>query len=124
MLDRWSRGQSDVVVIGWALGLDPDPFPMFHSSQAAMNAAGVITGFNRPQFRNADVDRLLDAGRLTVDIAERRAIYQQVDQIVNRELPYIWLFQRVIVRGVTNRVQGLAETPIGTWLGEARYIRR
>jgi peptide/nickel transport system substrate-binding protein len=124
MLDRFSRAQFDVIVIGWALGLDPDPFFAFHSSQAAMNPAGVITGFNRPQFRNAEVDRLLEAGRLTVDIAERRAIYQRVDQILNHELPYIWLFQRIVVRGVANHVRGLAETPIGTWLGEARYIRR
>ena len=103
MLDRFSRAQFDLVIIGWALGLDPDPFPFFHSSQAAMNPAGIITGFNRPQFRNAEVDRLLEAGRLTVEIAERRAIYQQVDQILNRELPYIWLFQRIGTRGVWAR---------------------
>jgi peptide/nickel transport system substrate-binding protein len=122
MLGRFSRADFDIVIIGWALGLDPDPFAFFHSSQAAMNPAGVITGFNRPQFRNAEVDRLLEAGRLTVDVAERRAIYQQVDQILNRELPYIWLWQRIGTRGVWNHVRGLVESPIGTVLGEARYI--
>lgn len=124
MLDRFSRAQFDVVVIGWSLGLDPDPFFAFHSSQAAMNQAGVITGFNRPQFRNAEVDRLLEAGRLTVDIAERRAMYQRVDQILNYELPYIWLFQRIGTRGVWGHVRGIIESPIGTIIGEARYIAR
>ena len=122
MLDRFSRAQFDLVIIGWSLALDPDPFFAFHSSQAEMNPAGVITGFNRPQFRNAEVDRLLEAGRLTVDIAERRAFYQQVDQILNRELPYIWLWQRVGTRGVWGHVRGLVESPIGTVLGEARYL--
>lgn len=124
MLGRFERSEFDVTLIGWSLGLDPDPFLMFHSSQAARDAAGRITGGNRPQFRNAEVDRLLEAGRLTVDIAERRAIYHQVDQILNRELPYIWLFQRTLVRGVDKKVDGIIESPIGTIIGEARFIRR
>jgi len=124
MLNEFMFGRFDVVVIGWALGLDPDPFSFFHSSQGARDAAGRIVGFNRPAFVNAEVDRLIEAGRLTVDIAERRALYHRVDQIINHELPYIWLFQRNIVRGVWRRVDGIIESPIGTILGEARFIRR
>jgi len=123
MLDDLTLSRFDVVIIGWALGLDPDPFPFFHSSQA-VRTGGHIRGFNRQPFINAEVDRLLEAGRLTVDVAERRAMYQQVDQILNRELPYIWLWQRTLVRGVSNRVSGIIESPIGTIIGEARFLTR
>jgi len=124
MLDDLTLSRFEVVIIGWALGLDPDPFPFFHSSQAVRGADGHIRGFNRQPFVNAEVDRLLEAGRLTVDVAERRAMYQQVDQILNRELPYIWLWQRTLVRGVAKRVDGIIESPIGTIIAEARFIRR
>ncbi|MBT9136761.1 MAG: Oligopeptide-binding protein AppA [Firmicutes bacterium] len=113
----------DIAIIGWALGLDPDPFNMFHSSQSVRGADGRIRGFNTAQFRNAEVDRLLEAARLTVDIAERRAMYQRVDQILNFELPYIWLWQRINVRGVWGRIGGISETPIGTAIGEALFVR-
>ncbi|MBT9158122.1 MAG: Oligopeptide-binding protein AppA [Firmicutes bacterium] len=124
MLDRFSRSDYDLVLIGWALGLDPDPFSFFHSTQAARNAAGLITGFNRGQFINADVDRLLEAGRATMDIAERRRIYRELDVILNRELPYIWIFQRSIVTGVSNRVQNITWGQIGSWFVESWSIRR
>ena len=122
LLDRVSRAQFDLVFMGWVPSPDPDPFFLFHSSQAEMNPAGVITGFNRHQFRNPEVDRLIEAGRQTVDTRERRAIYHQVDQILNSELPLIWLWQRIVTRGVWNHIRGIIETPTGTTFGEARYI--
>jgi peptide/nickel transport system substrate-binding protein len=124
LLDLNERSLFHVMVIGWSLGLDPDPFNFFHSSQAVRGADGRISGFNTAQFRNDEVDRLLEAGRLTVDIAERRAIYHRVDQIINRELPYFWLWQRIGVRGVWRHIQGITETPIGTVFPEGMFIRR
>jgi len=124
LLDLNEKSQFAVMVIGWSLGLDPDPFSFFHSSQATRGADGRISGFNTAQFINAEVDRLLEAGRLTVDVAARRAIYHQVDQIINRELPYFWLWQRIGIRGVWRRVDGLMETPIGTMRPEGMFIRR
>jgi peptide/nickel transport system substrate-binding protein len=120
--NRFMMADFDIVVIGWALGLDPDPFSMFHSSQAARDAAGRIVGFNRPQFRNAAVDFLLEEARATVDVEARRAMYHQIDQILNHEMPYIWLFQRTVVRAIANHVQGITETPIGTAFGEAMFV--
>ncbi|MBT9136587.1 MAG: Oligopeptide-binding protein AppA [Firmicutes bacterium] len=124
LLDQWRRSVFDLVLIGFFPGVDPDPFALFHSSNAARSPDGRIHGFNLGQFRNAEVDRLIEAGRLTVDIAERIAIYHQVDQILNYELPHIWLFQRTLVRGVARHVQGIVESPIGTIIGEAMFIRR
>jgi len=122
-VSRLETSQFEVAMTGWSLGLNPDPFPNFHSSQAVRSDDGRIRGFNWSQFRHAEVDRLLDEGRLTVELAERRTIYQRVDQILNAELPYIWLWQHITVRGVSSRIGGITETPIGTALSEARFIR-
>jgi len=122
MLDRFSRADYDMTIIGWSLGLDPDPFSMFHSSQADMNANGVIEGFNRGQFRNAEVDRLIEQGRITKDVAERRRIYQEVDVILNAELPYIWLFQRSVMNAISNRLQGVVWSPTWAIFPERWYV--
>jgi len=123
LLDRWEHGRFDLVVSGWSLGVDPDPFSFFHSSQAARNPAGRTLGFNDPQFRNAEVDALIDAGRATLDMAERRRIYQQIDVILNRELPYFWLFQRTVVTAIANRVQGVIWSPTGSVHPERWHVR-
>ena len=123
VLSRFSSGQYDLLIIGWALGLDPDPYPMFHSSQAAKDAAGLIGGFNRGQYKNPEVDKLLEAARETIDIAERRAYYQQIDQILNRELPYLWLFQRTTVTAIANRIQGITWAPTGNIWVETMFIK-
>lgn len=122
---RFVMGHFDIVLVGWGIGPDPDPFSMWHSSQAARDAAtNRIVGLNRVQFRNATVDRLIEEARATVDVGARRAMYHQVDQILNYELPFIWLYQRSMVWGVANHVQGIVESPIGTAIEEAMFIRR
>jgi len=124
MLARFSRVEYDMVLIGWSLGLDPSGFSFFHSSQAVRNPAGVVPGFNRGQFRNAEADRLIEAGRATMDLAERRRLYHELDRILNHELPYIWIFQRTVVTAIANRVQGVQWGPIGAWFSEAWFIGR
>lgn len=122
-LDRWSSGLLDLTIIGWSLGLDPDPYPMFHSSAAVKGADGKRMGFNRMPFINARVDELLEKARATVVIAERRAYYHEVDQILNRELPYIWFYQALNTVGYANKVQGLYWAPTGAIWSEAWYIK-
>ena len=122
VLDRFAKGTFDLLIIGWSLGLDPDPYPMFHSSQAMKNDAGVINGFNRMQYINAEVDKMLEAGRLTTDLNERRRLYQAVDVQLNKDLPYIFLFQRTNVTAFANRIQGVKWAPTGAIWGESWYI--
>lgn len=123
MLDRFARGDYDMLIIGWSLGLDPDPHAMFHSSQAE-RVNGRIDTFNRGSFKNAEADRLIEAARATVSISERRRLYQQLDQLLNRELPYIWIFQRVQVTAVANRIQGVTWSPIGFIWPETKFVQR
>ena len=50
----------DAIIIGWGLGIDPDGYSIWHSSQFP-------TGFNYIGYKNTTVDRLLnkaDASRL------------------------------------------------------------
>src|SRR5690606_35898554 len=54
---------------------DPDILALlFHSNQ--------VGGLNHTRVQNAELDELLEKGRLTIDPEERKQIYAQVQEIV------------------------------------------
>jgi peptide/nickel transport system substrate-binding protein len=61
------------------------------------------------------MDRLIDAGRNSVDQEKRKQIYAQVQQILARDLPYInlWYFDNVVVH--SRRVRNLRLDPPGNY---------
>jgi ABC-type transport system substrate-binding protein len=75
--------QFQVALWRWQGGLDPDRnvHVFFHSKGTA----------NRTGFSTPELDALLDAGRRTADPAERLKIYRQVNDLLARELPHLFL---------------------------------
>jgi peptide/nickel transport system substrate-binding protein len=81
---------------------DPDIFEyVFDSASFPPKRA------NRTFYSNPKVDALIREGRSTLDQAKRKTIYDQVQQIVAEELPYInlWYLDNVLVH--TNRLNGI-----------------
>ncbi|MCU0641182.1 MAG: peptide-binding protein [Candidatus Margulisbacteria bacterium] len=109
----------EAVIMGWSLGLDPDGYSIWHSSQYPK-------GFNFIKYKNADVDRLLEEGRTTIDKNKRKAIYGQLWQAIAADQPYIFLWYPKAVAGVNERVGGLAKPgPAGLFLHiEKVYIKK
>jgi len=66
--------------------LTPDRFDLYHSKARD-------DGFNYGGFADPEVDRLLDAGRATIDPAARRAIYDQLQRRLDDLQPISFLFQ-------------------------------
>ncbi len=63
-------GDYDLVLFGWESALDPDPYTGWHTSQIG-GAGGNVAGFSDPE-----ADALLEAARTTLDVAERRDLYE------------------------------------------------
>ena len=76
-------------------------------------------GNNRWRYKNADVDRLTEAGRREPDPARRKAIYAEVQRLVARDLPVIplWHEDNVVLSNVD--VQGYAIVPDARFAGLA-----
>jgi ABC-type transport system substrate-binding protein len=72
-----------VMLYRWAGGGDPDKnvHQFFHSK-------GTV---NRTNYNNADMDRILDEARATTDPAARLKLYRQVNNLLARDLPYLFL---------------------------------
>ena len=61
---------------------------------------------NSTKYSNPEVDALLDKGRRTTDQGERKKIYQQVQAIATRDLPYVPLFFSVEYAALRDTVRG------------------
>lgn len=67
--ERLRRGAYQAALYGWDAGLDPDPYPGWHSTQAGGRGANIAG------FQDREADALLEAARTTLDVAERRELY-------------------------------------------------
>jgi peptide/nickel transport system substrate-binding protein len=88
--------------------MDPDiEYQIFHSASVPPN------GDNRGRYNNAEIDRLLEQGRITADETARKRIYSRVQEILADDLPYLplWWWKNVIVKKPT--VQGFVPYPDG-----------
>ena len=85
--DNWRSGVMDVFLLGWYPDyLDPDDyvFPFLHSSGAAS-----LGSF----YNDSTMDQLLEDARKTTDITERTNYYEQVQEKLAEDVPYIPLWQ-------------------------------
>lgn len=111
----------DAYLLGWSLEPDPDSFFFFHS-RAGLDADGRLAGFNDVGYANPELDRLLELGRVTLDPAERKAIYHEVQLILNRDLPYVFLFAPHVGIAVHGRVGGMTVSALGPLFPEQWYL--
>jgi peptide/nickel transport system substrate-binding protein len=94
-------GDFDVVILGWGLGLDPDQFSMWHSSQQASGQFNFI-GYNNPE-----VDKLLEQGRLEFDPEKRMKIYRAFAKVLLEDSPIVYLSAGYGLTAMHKRVQGI-----------------
>ena len=100
----------DAALLGWSLGIDPDGYSIWHSSQFP-------SGFNFIGYNNSKVDALIIKGRQETDINSRKKIYHELYQHITRDIPYIFLFYENTLHTVNNRVMGLSKpSPAGIFL--------
>jgi peptide/nickel transport system substrate-binding protein len=71
----------ELLLLGQEIPIDPDQYVMWHSSQAT----------NFTNYKNTRIDSLLEKGRQTTEIAERRTIYQEFQQYLLEDPPAIFL---------------------------------
>jgi peptide/nickel transport system substrate-binding protein len=70
-----------LLLMGQSIPTDPDQYFMWHSAQP--------TNFTR--YKNTRIDSLLERGRQTVDVEERKSIYQEFQQFLLEDPPAIFL---------------------------------
>lgn len=108
----------EAVIMGWSLGLDPDAYSIWHSSQYPR-------GFNFIKYKNPEVDKLLEQGRATTARVERKKIYARLWKTIAEDQPYIFLWYPKEISGVSDKVGGLSKPgPAGLFLHIEKVYKR
>ncbi len=108
LLERVDSRNFDAVLMGWQMPPDPDPYQVWHSSQAEK-------GSNFVGFVNKEADELIERGRVCFDRDERIRIYRRFQEIVYDEQPYTFLFAPKAILAVDKRVYGIRIYPFGVY---------
>ena len=95
------------VILGWQIDLDPDQYDIWYSGKTKEKE------FNFVSYSNPEVDALLEKGRRTFDIKERKKVYYRIQEILAEDLPYIFLYVPDATPIVSARFRGIEATPIG-----------
>ncbi len=100
-VDRIDAREFDAFTLGWSLGVDPDPYGIWHST-SMWNDAGWV---------NERSDELIETGRTTVDMDERAEIYAEWQRLMNEELPNVFLMYSVSIVAANERLKGIDDDP-------------
>lgn len=88
------------------VGSNPDLFFFWHSSQIGSK------GLNVAAYSNDKVDKLLEDVRLSADANIKNTNYQEIQKIINSELPAIFLYENSYIYVQSKKLKGFAAASI------------
>ncbi|MFA5552027.1 MAG: ABC transporter substrate-binding protein [Trueperaceae bacterium] len=102
MLARLGDGNYTAAQIELSPRNDPDlsAYPWFHSQAT-----------NWGRLHNAELDDLLTRARAAVEIDERRALYRQVNEILNVEFPFVFTYHMAEMKAYRPELRGYRHIP-------------
>jgi peptide/nickel transport system substrate-binding protein len=113
LVERLGTGgaEGDGWLISWAMGPEPDPYGVWHSSQIP-DLAKRTTGLNVGGFSSAEVDKAIEAARAPqvttgCDPTARAQRYETVNKVLNAEQPYLFAFTPETLLAGAPALQGL-----------------
>lgn len=95
----------DAVRYAWGMEMDPDPFPIFHSSQIGNN------GDNFIGYRNARVDRICESIREEMDQEKRWELCRELHRIVAEEQAQCFQFAFNTHLFASRKLRGIRSYP-------------
>ncbi len=97
----------DAVLLGWALGLKPDAYSIWHSESYKKG------GFNFIGYKNEKVDKLIKKAEKTVDQKEFDKIYREIFKLIVEDNPYLFLVIPNSITAVNKNIRNVTPSIIG-----------
>ena len=95
--------QYDAYICSWNGLIDADQYYYLQ------HHTGLV--FNFTGYSNEEFDQLVDEGRSISDFDQRYEIYQQADQILVDDAPYVYMYNKKEIRAYSPQVQGFTVRP-------------
>lgn len=102
MLQKLRKKDFDATILGWALNWKGDPFQLWHGSQADLPESSNAIGY-----KNADLDKLIEELRVTMNEDKQQEIYHQIHKIIYDDQPYTFLFMDKATSGYHARLDNI-----------------
>lgn len=105
LVQQLTAGNYDAAYFAWTLDSDPDPYPLFHSSQFPPR------GQNFVFYSNPQADRLMEDARKELDFNARKALYWRIHELLAADQPYAWTVQASVKWARSKRLRGVTVSP-------------
>ncbi len=96
----------EALIFGQVVGIDPDPFSFWHSSQKK------DPGLNLALYDNKTADKLLEEARQTLDSQARAEKYVLFQNAIINDIPAIFLYSPTYLYPVNKTIKGILEGKI------------
>lgn len=97
----------EAIILGWSIPVNPDLFDVWHSSKTNPGELNFVS------FKNEEVDRLIDEARFTFDREKMKTAYGRIQEILQDEVPYVFLYVAKALPAVASRFHGIKPAPAG-----------
>ena len=105
----YDNAEFDIMLAGYGYAPDFDAFARHFTTDGFYPQ-----GQNAGKYSNARVDELFEAGRQAVALEDRQAAYNEIQEIIMDELPWIPFYHLNLVAGLNKRVVN-GETIVNVW---------
>jgi oligopeptide transport system substrate-binding protein len=102
------RGEYAFAFSGWSMDF-PDPWDFL---EVKFHSRMIEAGTNDSGYRNAEVDKLLDAARLEGNDSTRLALYRHAEDILFEDCPNVWHYFGMSVDVRRPRIRGPIRHPV------------
>lgn len=97
----------EAVLLAWSLGLKSDAYSIWHSDSIRKG------GFNFVGYKNERVDFLIEKAEKVVDKEEFGEIYQEIFEIISKDLPYLFLYIPNSISVVNKNISPIEPSLVG-----------
>jgi len=101
-VQRLEKKIFDAVSLGWSMGIESDPYQIWHSSMADIEGSS-----NHISFKNETADRLIEEIRTCFDLQKRIELCHKFHALLYELQPYTFLFCQDSLVAVNNRYQNV-----------------
>jgi peptide/nickel transport system substrate-binding protein len=99
------KGQMGDLLLGFGWGQQMDPEQ--HMYRQFLSTNEPPHGYNFVHYNNAELDKALNDANSTLDTGRRKALLSRAQEILTRDIPYIYLFNVPEYWAISTRVAGV-----------------
>ena len=122
--ERVNKLDFDALVLGWSMGIDPDLYQIWHSSQTGPHQLNFVG------FKNHEADELIVKIRQEYDYSTQSEYCHRLHEIIAREQPYTFLYvgkwtaildKRIVIKEVDDTGQSIYKKITPTRTGNFQF---